>query len=118
MPIENAVLRAPEAARRMADTIALHQVVLGKDALIAGRYAAIRLADGGSDGVAYDSRAEAITYQRHNASRCLYVRIPLERWSPATCDTLLWYTRGCYDSGYRQDPNAQLVVSNMLENLR
>ena len=114
----NHVFRDREAAKRMADTIALHQTVLSKDELIAGRYVAIRLSDGGSDGTAYDTRPEAVINQRHNASRCAYYRVPLERWNAETCDTLLWYVRGCYDSGFREDPAHSLIISNQVENMR
>jgi hypothetical protein len=109
-------LRAPDAARRMADVIALHQLALSKDELLAGRYVAIRLADGGSDGVAYDTRAAAIEAQSNAPSRCGYFQVPLERFSAATCDSLLWYVRGCYDSGFREDPSQQLIISNQVEN--
>lgn len=111
-----AALRSPDAAKRMADTIRLHQAVVGKDELLSGRYVAVRLADGGSDGVLYDTRAEAINGQRNSPSRCAYFQVPLQRWSEATCDTLLWYVRGCYDSGFREDPSHQLVIPQGKEN--
>jgi hypothetical protein len=110
--------RNSDAAKRMADTIALHQTALSKDELLAGRYVAIRLADGGSDQTAYDTRAEAIAHQINNPSRCGYFRVPLERWNAQTCDVLLWYVRGCYDSGFREDPAHQLVIPNAVESLR
>jgi hypothetical protein len=107
--------RTRDAARRMADTVALHQVALSSDEKVAGRYIAVRLSDGGSDGVAYPSRAEAIRHQRHNGSRCIYPRIPLERWSAKTCDVLLWYARIAYDQGHREDPAHQLWVPTQEE---
>lgn len=107
------------AAHRMADVIALHQTVLSTDELVAGRYVAIRLSDGGSDNTAYTSRAEAATYQRHEASRCGYYRIPIppNRMSAHECDVLLWYVRGCYDAGSRQDPAHQLILPTRIEEL-
>lgn len=109
--------RTEDAARRLADTVALHQTVLSFDEILAGRFMAVRLSDGGSDNTAYETRAEAIEHQRHNASRCFYPRIPLERWSAATCDVLLWYARGVYDAGHREDPAHQLIVPERLEQL-
>lgn len=117
-PPANYQLRNWDAAKRMADSIALHQVALTRDELIAGRYVAVRLADGGSDGVAYDTRTEAIEHQRNSPSRCAYFRVPLERWNAQTCDVLLWYVRGCYDSGFREDPAHQLVIPSRVEALR
>ena len=117
-PPEPRNLRAPDAARRFADTIALHQLALTKDELLRGRFVAIRLADGGSDGVVYDTRAEAIRAQQNSPSRCAYFQIPLERLSAATCDSILWYVRAVYDSGNREDPAHQFVISNSIENMR
>ncbi len=110
--------RTDEAtARRMAELLALHQTVLSWDELIAGRYVAVRLADGSSDGVAYDTRAAAIEHQRNSPSRCAYFRIPLERVSPRACDVLLWYVRKCYDSGAREAPADALILPNQLDHM-
>lgn len=105
------------AAKRMAELVALHQLALSKDELIAGRYIAVRLADGSSDGVAYDTRAQAIEHQRNSPSRCAYFRIPLERWSARTCDVLLWYVRKTYDAGNREDPAHALIIPNTIEHM-
>lgn len=116
-PPANRVWRDRDAAHRMADTIRLHQTMLSTDELMAGRYVAIRLSDGGSDGHAYESRAEAATYQRHEASRCGYFRVPLHPMGPAICDVLLWYVRQCYDAGSRQDPAHQIIIPTRAEDL-
>jgi len=104
----------------MSDALALHQTVLSTDELLAGRYAAFRLSDGGSDGVAYESRADAVRHQLHD-TQCAVIRIPLERLSPAVCDTLLWYVRGVYDAGWRpdrNDPERSLIIPNRVEDFR
>lgn len=116
-PPANYRWRDRDAAHRMADTIRLHQTMLTTDELIAGRYIAVRLVDGGSDGTAYTSRAEAATYQRHNASRCGYYRIPLHPMGAKVCDVLLWYVRRCYDAGSRQDPAHQIIIPTRDEEL-
>jgi hypothetical protein len=109
--------RNEDAAKRMADAIELHQRVLTKDELLAGRYIAVRLADGGSDGVAYESRSAAVEHNRNNPSRCGYFRIPFERWGPKTCDVLLWYVRSAYDNGVREDPAHALIIPLSTEDL-
>ncbi len=63
-----------------------------------GKWVAIRLADGGSDGVVYDSRRDAIRHQLHER-QCAYVRIPLDDMSPRSAQTFLDFTRQCYDAG-------------------
>lgn len=105
-----------DRAKRMADVLALHQTVLSRDELLVGRFVAIRLADGGSDGVAYDTRADAVEHQRNSMSRHAYFRIPLQRWGARQCDVLLWYVESCYNSGFREDPAHQLYIPNNLEN--
>jgi hypothetical protein len=101
----------------MADTVALHQAVLSRDELLAGRYIAVRLSDGGSDGAVYDTRADAIAHQVNSPSRCAYFRVPFDRWSAATCDVLLWYVRCAYDNGVREDPAHALIIPQGREEL-
>lgn len=90
-----------DAAKRMSDALLLHQTVLSRDELLRGRYIAIALADGATDGTAYDTRADAIAAQKSDANRFIYMRIPMERLGPRTCDPLLFYGRRKYDAGYR-----------------
>jgi hypothetical protein len=107
-------MRTPDAARRMAEQIALHQVALTREEILAKRFIAIRLSDGGSDGVAYDTRDDAIRHQLHE-TLCGYFQVPLERWSPETCDSLLWYVRKRYDAGYRAKPGSHLILPTNIE---
>lgn len=87
-----------DEARRAADTLNLH--VAGG---AGGRWVAIRLSDGGSDGVTYDTRAEAIRHQLHE-SQCAYMRVSSA--TPAETATFLAYNRQAYDAGYRlPDPD-------------
>lgn len=113
------VYRNHDAAKRFHDIIALHQEVLSTDELLTGRYIAVRLSDGGSDGVAYESRTDAVEGQRHNASRCGYYRIPPKqiKWGIQTCDVMLWYVRTAYDNGHREDPAHQLIVPTRKDQL-
>lgn len=98
----------------MRDIIALHQMVLTRDEILAKRFVAIRLSDGGSDGVVYETREDAIKHQLHE-TLCGYIQIPLERWSEQTCDLLLWYVRKRYDAGYRAAPDRQLIIPQRIE---
>lgn len=117
-PVDHVWKTGRDIAQRMADVIALHQVVLGTSAILAGRYIAVRLADGTTDGTAYDDYASCVRHQKHELTRMAYFKIPLERWAPETCDVLLWYTRKCYDSGFRADPTRQLIIPQGTEDLR
>ena len=105
------------AALRLRDQVRLHQAVLSKDEILRKRFMAVRLADGGSDGVAYETSADAIRHNTNNPSRCFYPQIPLERWSAETCDVLLWYVTTVYNNGYREDPAHALMLPTRIEDL-
>jgi hypothetical protein len=93
-----------DAARRMCDSINIHVAALGEAA--SGQWVAIKLSDGGSDGVLYATRKEAIKHQVHE-KQCLYVRIPPfgDMMTAKEAQALLNLNRSLYDAGYRlQDP--------------
>lgn len=89
-----------DAAKRCSDTIRLH-IVAGQK----GRWVAIRLSDGGSDGVVYDTRADAIRHQLHE-SQCAYVKVPPDDMPPEHAERYLAFHRRAYDGGFRlTDPD-------------
>lgn len=109
---------ASEAGRRCSDIIAMH-IVAGD----AGRWAAIRLSDGGSDGIAYDTKSDAIRHQLHE-TLCAYVRIPRDAMPAAEATRFLGINRMLYDKGYRlADPDgpaggeSELILPDRSEDL-
>ena len=103
-----------DAAKRCADTINMH--------VLAGAYnkwAAIRLSDGGSDGIAYDKRVDAIRHQLHE-HQCCYILIPLVGMSPMEAEVFMKVNRDLYDKGMRLgDPQAKdVMVPIRWENVR
>lgn len=111
-------MRNKDDAKRFHDALMLHRSILSTDELLAKRFIAVRLSDGGTDNTVYDSRAAAIEANRNTPSRIFTFMIPLERLSVEACDSLLWYMRRCYDAGTREDPRHQIIVPTRLENLR
>lgn len=90
----------PDYAKRCAERINLH-VFLGDY----GRWAAIRLSDGGSDGTAYENRRDAIKHQLHE-SQCAYICIPREAMSGHDAMRFMDINRDLYDKGFRlTDPD-------------
>lgn len=88
-----------DAANRASDCIRIHIL-----ARMAGKWAAIRLSDGGSDGIVYDSKSAAIRHQLHE-TQCMYVKIPWDDFPPVHAERFLDIHRKLYDSGFRlQDP--------------
>jgi hypothetical protein len=90
--------RAPsDAARRCADAVNLAAV-----AGVAGTWLAVRLADGGSDRVPYDSREAAISHQLH-PEHCTYVQVPPGGMRDYEAEALLDYWRKLASRGVRND---------------
>lgn len=94
-----------DAAKRMADTISLH-TVSGNS----GKFVAIKLHDGDSDGVLYDSWNEAVSHQLHE-QMCLYIKVPPAGMTPQEADSLLRYARWAYDNGYRPSSFGEELIS-------
>lgn len=85
-----------DAAKRMSDVVTLHFLADPRGNL--RRWVAIRLSDGGSDNVVYDSVADAAWAQLHYR-QCAYVRIPTGGIGPNECEVILAYHRKVYDLG-------------------
>ena len=93
-----------DRAHRASDVVNLH-VLAGA----AGRWVALRLSDGSSDGNTYDSKAEAVRFQLHE-QQCAYIRIPPEGMTPRQAKvSVLDFQEGLYNSGHRlADPDRQI----------
>jgi hypothetical protein len=97
-----------DAARRAADQINTHVAVHGWNVI--GKWAAIRLSDGGSDGVMYDSKPDAVKHQLHE-QQCAYVQIPPDGVTVSGMQSYLELHRKLYDAGMRlQDPERHTFV--------
>ena len=95
-----AFVRYSDAARRCSDQVSLHAV-----AGSVWKWAAIRLEDGGSDGVPYDTREEAIKHQLHEQF-CCYVQVPPTGMTPRQAENFLKFNRALYQNGMRiTDPD-------------
>lgn len=95
--------RYSDAANRCSDVVRL--AIVGGDV---GRWVAIRLADGGSDGQTYETRRDAIRHQLHE-KQCAYVMVPPDDMSPKSAETFLNFTRQCYDAGMPiADPDGEI----------
>lgn len=92
-----------DAARRCSDAVNLHVSALGFDAR--RKWVAVRLADGSSDGVLYDTRRDAVRHQP-NERLAAYVRIAPGGMSVCAAESFLSFNRRAYDAGFRlTDPD-------------
>lgn len=105
---------SPEALR-MCENVNLHVAALGHEA--GGKWVAIRLSDGGSDGIVYERRSEAISHQLH-WSQCCYVRLkPFGQMiTPREAESYLSLHRSMYEAGFRlQDPEQPYTVKPLIQ---
>jgi hypothetical protein len=89
-----------DIGRRAHDVISLH--VIGGNV---GKWVALRLEDGSSDGIPYDTRREAIEHQLHE-QLCCYVKVPLDGMPANDALRFILINRALYAQGYRlADPD-------------
>lgn len=78
-----------------------------RDPGCAGRWVALRLSDGGSDGNVYDTRPDAIRHQADRKNR-MYLKIPPDGLTPEDGSRLLLLWRMFVDNGFELlDPDDQ-----------
>ena len=95
--------RYSDAARRASEAVQLQLTVNGAHAI--GKWVAIRLSDGGSDHVLYDTKADAVRHQLYE-TMCAYVCIPPGGMPPEDAEVYLREMRKMYDAGVRlADPD-------------
>jgi hypothetical protein len=93
-----------DACQRLADAVNIH--VLAQNAELGnGRdrpgYVAVRLADGRSDGVLYDTRADAVRHQAHAADPYFaYIKVGRQMMPPREAWVVLMYHRQAAASGH------------------
>lgn len=105
---------ASDIGRRVSDTVHLH--ILGGSV---GKWAAFRLSDGGSDGIPYDTRRDAIEHQLHE-QLCCYIKITPDGIPPVDAYRFLQLNRALYDAGYRlADPDmpGEPIYPNTVEEM-
>lgn len=99
----------PDRTRRAYEHITLHyEASKGSD--IAGHWVAIRLSDGGSDGVLYPSKMHAATYQLHE-KQCAYICLPpFATMSIGDVHRFLQINEEIYDAGGRLEDEGTHIV--------
>lgn len=102
----------PDCAYRCSDIV--RQMIADHHV---GKWVAIRLSDGGSDKVPYDTKADAIRHTYDELKHC-YVLVPMLDMSPRAAWNYIRLHRQLYDAGYHLvDPDKEVVVSQREEDL-
>lgn len=102
-----------DAARRVADIYMLHRIAGGILGTV-GKVFAVALADGRSDMVLYDTIADCIRHQRHNAKWYAYLRVGREEMSVCNAASVLKLHRDADATGLsftdRDDPSFGMEI--------
>jgi hypothetical protein len=86
-----------DAARHASDAVNIHLHVMGLNAR--GRWVAVSLRNGKSDGTLYDYRRDAIFHQLHE-KLCAYVRIPPNGMNVCQAESFLAFNRKAHAAGW------------------
>lgn len=99
-----ATLGHSDAAKRLSDTYNLHRIGAGWKAV--RRWIAVRLDDGTSDQVLYDTKLDAVTHQHHNEKFYAFIRIVPSSMTECDAEIMLRTHRTLYENGLRiADPD-------------
>lgn len=98
-----------DSAKRLTDTYNLHRVsagLLNFDVL--RKWFAVRLSDGTSDQVLYDTKQEAIRHQHHNEQQYAFICIAPSSMNVCEAEVTMKTHRTLYDKGLRMvDPDSR-----------
>lgn len=104
-----------DAAKRCSDIVTAAALIANALKDSTHRWVAIRLSDGGSDGVTYGSRQDAISHQLHE-QLCAYIWCDPMGMTPEQAEVFLAFNRKAYDAGFRM-PDPALIPPLMQEQL-
>lgn len=98
-------MNATDAGKRVADEYALHR--LADEYGHIGKWFAVRLTDGTSDHVLYESKQSAVQHQHHNEDFYAFIQVGPWGMSARDADAFLAVQRRMYDAGLRMaDPDS------------
>lgn len=104
-----------DRARRCSEAITL--ALLGQGRGVVGKWIAVRLSDGRSDGNVYDRKSDAVRHQIHE-TQCAYICVPPDGMTVKQADTYLRFTEGLYHAGHRlADPDTHLQMPRRREEI-
>lgn len=106
-----------DPAKRCADNINLHWHAIGYDSV--GKWVAIKLIDGSSDGVLYDRKQEAVRHQSDEKQYCYVRLIGSIQMTECEAELFLDINRRLYDAGFRMtDPDSKTGGKQVLLSAR
>jgi hypothetical protein len=93
-----------DAAKRVSDNYNLHRVANPYGSI--GKWIAVALSDGRSDGVLYDSKHDSVKHQHHDELWYAYICVNPTSMTPCDAEIFLKMHRMMYEKGIRlADPD-------------
>ncbi len=92
-------MKPTDAGKRVADQYSLHRVADPYGSI--GKWFAVTLHDGSSDGVLYDGKQDCIRHQKQFEYYYAYVQVSPANMTPKDADTFLDLHRRMYEKGIR-----------------
>lgn len=100
------------AAKRCSDAVNLHLSAIGFDAV--KKWVAVKLSDGSSDGILYDSQRLAAIHHRNAGDRYCYIPVRPSGLSVCQAESVMATNRMFHNAGFRlgdpDDRSANLSV--------
>lgn len=94
-----------DVGKRIADQYSLHRVADPHGSI--GKWFAVTLHDGTSDGTLYDTKQQCIRHQKQFEMYYAYIQVTPAHMTPKYADTFIDLHRRMYDKGIRMaDPDA------------
>ena len=98
-------LAVTEAGKHCSEAVNLATFLGGT-----GKWIAVRMSDGKTDGNIYDTKSDAIRHQLHEF-QCAYIKVPLGGMPASHATRFLAVNRKLYDAGARiADPDAEVIM--------
>lgn len=88
-----------DEAKRVSDHYNLHRIADPHGSI--GKWFAVKLHDGESDRVLYDSKSDAVTHQHHNENYYAFIQVGPWPMTPTDAESFLATHRRMYDAGLR-----------------
>jgi hypothetical protein len=105
-----------DAAKNTAFVYMTHRMALGDSAI--GHWIAVRIQDGTSDNVLYQTRREAVRHQGHNEQVCAFLNIRPCDLSVCEAASFLRISRMAHDNGFRlADPEHRAGGRSLISRL-
>jgi hypothetical protein len=104
------------AAMKLWETYNMHRLFADNNGV--GKWFAVALEDGASDNTLYDTKREAVRFQKHNEKYYTFIRIVPTTMKPCEAEVMIITARRTYKAGMRlADPDDRNGGKDLIKRL-